>query len=147
MNRIQSKTNDSATRVFLQSIAQAIDGSNADATYEQLLENVFNHLSDNAEAELTSDDGTQLKKFHLEQNYPNPFNPTTTIRFSLAERTFVSLAIYNTVGQRVATLVNQDLPAGETSVTWDASGFASGIYFMKMQAGNSVQIRKMILMQ
>jgi hypothetical protein len=65
----------------------------------------------------------------------------------LAERAFVSLAIYNMVGQRVATLVNNELPAGEASVTWDASGFPSGIYFMKMQAGNSVQIKKMILMQ
>jgi len=145
LNCIHVKTTDSATRVFLNSVAQAVNGSNADATYEQLVEKVFNHLSNSAQESLAESDGTLLQIFHLKQNYPNPFNPATTISFWLREKSFVSLAVYNTVGQKVATLVDKELPAGEASVTWDASGFSSGIYFMKMQAGNSVEVRKMIL--
>jgi spore coat protein A len=85
--------------------------------------------------------------FELSQNYPNPFNPTTEIRFSLPEANHVSLKVYNVVGQEVATLINADAPAGYHSVQLDARDLASGLYIYKIEAGNFVQTKKMVLMK
>jgi spore coat protein A len=85
--------------------------------------------------------------FELSQNYPNPFNPTTEIRFSLPEANHVSLKVYNSIGQEVATLINADAPAGYHTVKLDASEMASGIYIYKIEAGSFVQTKKMILMK
>ncbi|NUM68048.1 T9SS type A sorting domain-containing protein [candidate division KSB1 bacterium] len=85
--------------------------------------------------------------FVLEQNYPNPFNPSTSIAFALAKTGEVRLEIYNALGQRLATLVNGKLPAGQHQVVWDAQNVPSGIYFYKLEAGAYQQTRKMILMK
>jgi len=85
--------------------------------------------------------------FELSQNYPNPFNPTTEIRFSLPEAQHVSLKVYNSIGQEVATLINADAPAGYHTVKLDASSLASGIYIYKIEAGSFIQTKKMILMK
>nr|NIT56296.1 T9SS type A sorting domain-containing protein [Fodinibius sp.]NIV11260.1 T9SS type A sorting domain-containing protein [Fodinibius sp.]NIY24879.1 T9SS type A sorting domain-containing protein [Fodinibius sp.] len=85
--------------------------------------------------------------FNLRQNYPNPFNPTTTIEIFLPQATFVSLNIYNILGEAVATLVSENLNPGTYKYRWDASGLASGIYFSQIQAGDFLQRRKMILMK
>jgi len=82
--------------------------------------------------------------------YPNPFNPSTSISFSLHEKSRVELVIYNILGQKVRTLVNKPLEPGEHKVTWtgtDNSGrpVASGIYFYRMKAGNYSETKKMIL--
>lgn len=74
--------------------------------------------------------------FELEQNYPNPFNPSTQIRFSLPRSRQVTLKIFNLLGQEVATLVSEELPAGSYSTRWDASGLASGVYLYRLQAGD-----------
>jgi hypothetical protein len=81
--------------------------------------------------------------FELLQNYPNPFNPSTTIRFSLPHRSHATLSVYNTLGQQVAILVNQDLQAGYHEVRFDAGNLASGVYFYQLQAGTFVQTRKL----
>jgi hypothetical protein len=86
-------------------------------------------------------------EFALHQNYPNPFNPMTEISFSLPNASDVKLEIYNTMGQRVATLVDDRLPAGTHSVTWDASSKASGIYFYRLMAGDFAATRKMLLLK
>ena len=86
-------------------------------------------------------------RFALQQNYPNPFNPTTTIEFSLPQLGFVTLKIYNILGEEVATLVSEKLMAGEYKYDWDASGLASGVYLYRMVAGDFVQVKKMILMK
>ena len=83
----------------------------------------------------------------LFQNFPNPFNPSTSIKFIVSEQEFVSLKIYNSIGQEVASLVNQMLPAGEYNYTWNAAHLASGIYFYKFRTGNFVEVKKMILMK
>ena len=75
------------------------------------------------------------KMFVLNQNYPNPFNPTTNIEFSIPKTEFVNLKIYNLLGQEVATLVSDKLTPGKYKYTWDASDFASGIYFYKIEIG------------
>jgi hypothetical protein len=85
--------------------------------------------------------------FSLDQNYPNPFNPTTTIAFALPSDQAVSLKIYNTIGQEVATLVNEVKSAGRYSAVWDAKGLPSGVYFCRLQAGSVVDTKKMTLMK
>ncbi len=83
--------------------------------------------------------------YNLGQNYPNPFNPTTTINFSIERPSHTRLTIYNILGQSVATLIDQNLPAGDHSVRWDASGLASGLYLYRLQSGDFVEVRKMVL--
>ena len=98
------------------------------------------------------DEAVVINEFSLSQNYPNPFNPTTNIRFRIAEFGFVELKIYDVGGRLVKTLVSENRAAGFHSAQWDASNqsgekVASGTYFYKLQAGASVQIRKMIVMK
>ena len=89
-----------------------------------------------------------LKKYILHQNYPNPFNPTTEISYQLPAISKVELSIYNLLGQKVATLVNKRQPAGIFKVEWDASIFASGLYFYRLETDNGfVQSRKLILLR
>lgn len=90
--------------------------------------------------------GTELpNRFTLQQNYPNPFNPSTVIRFQLPGSGFVTLKVYNLLGQEVATLVNGFQNRGTYEVTFDASSLASGVYVYRLSTGESVQIRKMVL--
>ena len=86
-----------------------------------------------------------ISGFILKQNYPNPFNPTTSIEFSLPYTDFVTLKIYNILGEEVATLVSEKLAAGQYKYDWDASGLASGVYLYKLQTENFVEIKKMLL--
>lgn len=88
-----------------------------------------------------------LNEFKLEQNYPNPFNPATTIRYRIPERSFVTLKIYDLLGSEVATLVNEEKPACEYEVEFNAANLTSGIYFYKLQAGSFVQTKKMVLIK
>jgi len=86
--------------------------------------------------------------FQLSQNYPNPFNPTTSIRYTVSSITNVRLAIYDVLGREVATLVNEEKPAGEYTVRFDGSGLSSGVYFYRLETSNGlVQTKKMILLR
>ena len=89
-------------------------------------------------------------QYRLCQNYPNPFNPETDIRYELPEAGFVRLDIYNILGQKIVTLVNEDQEAGYKSVTWNGQNgwgldLSSGIYFYTLQVGHFTQTRKMVL--
>ncbi len=84
-------------------------------------------------------------EFTLHQNYPNPFNPSTVIRFALPIGGYAELTVYNSIGQKVATLVNQTMPAGEHKVEFKAANLPSGIYFYRLNSGNKQISRKMIL--
>lgn len=85
--------------------------------------------------------------FELYQNYPNPFNPSTTIEFTLPKPAFVALKIYNLQGEEVMTLMAQHCAAGMHQLNWHASGVASGVYFYRLEAGEYVQTRKLILIR
>ena len=85
--------------------------------------------------------------FYLGQNYPNPFNPSTSIKYSIPRDGLVSLAVYNILGEKVSTLVNQNMSAGNYEVKFDASHYASGIYFYRLDAGVYSSMKKMILMK
>jgi hypothetical protein len=86
-------------------------------------------------------------KFELLQNYPNPFNPVTHIRFDLPEAGQVSLKIYNVTGQMVAELIDGYRKAGQHEVAFDATGLASGIYIYRIQAGEKIEQKKMLLVR
>jgi hypothetical protein len=85
--------------------------------------------------------------FELSQNYPNPFNPTTWINYSLPRREQVSLKVYNVLGMEIATLVEREQEAGRHTVAFDATNFASGVYFYRLKAGNTVLSKKMALVK
>ena len=86
-------------------------------------------------------------RFNLEQNYPNPFNPGTSIQFSLPQTSYVTLEVFNTLGERVGVLASEELTAGTYNYSWDAAGLTSGIYFYKLQAGNFIETKKMVLLR
>jgi hypothetical protein len=93
------------------------------------------------------DDGVVANSFKLTQNYPNPFNPGTKIDYTVGQAGPVTIKVYNTLGQEVATLVNENLAAGTYQATFDGAKLASGVYLYKMTAGSYVESKKMILMK
>ncbi len=98
---------------------------------------------------ITIVEGSQLKvnEFELQQNFPNPFNPSTTIKYSIPTSNFVTIKVYDVLGNEVAALVNEEKPAGTYEVNFNASQLSSGIYFYKLQAGSFVETKKMILLR
>lgn len=92
-------------------------------------------------------DANFASKYSLEQNYPNPFNPSTKITFSVPQSNFVSIEVYNSIGQKIATLLNEQMDAGNYSINFDAANLTSGMYFYKMTSGNFSEIKKMILVK
>ncbi|GJQ62872.1 MAG: hypothetical protein SCALA702_19250 [Melioribacteraceae bacterium] len=86
-------------------------------------------------------------EFNLTQNYPNPFNPTTNITFAIPENGNVKLSVYNMLGEEIAVLINGYREAGNYEVTFNASALNSGIYLYKIEAGNFVNIKKMMLVK
>jgi hypothetical protein len=93
------------------------------------------------------DDNIFVNNFNLEQNYPNPFNPNTTINYSLAEISAVTLKVYDVLGNEVATLVNTTQEAGKHNVTFDAAKLASGLYIYTLNTGNFTSSKKMMLLK
>jgi len=85
--------------------------------------------------------------YALYQNYPNPFNPTTRIRFDLRERSHVVLEVFNILGQRVATVLDRTIDAGQYSASFDASRMASGVYFYRIVANDFEDLRKMVMVR
>ncbi|HQT92012.1 MAG TPA: T9SS type A sorting domain-containing protein, partial [Candidatus Kryptobacter bacterium] len=87
------------------------------------------------------------KQFSLDQNYPNPFNPTTEIQFGVPKNAYVTLTIYNGLGQKVATLVDGNLTAGVYHRVFDGSRYASGMYIARLVSGNHVMTAKMLMIK
>ena len=91
----------------------------------------------------------QPKQFSLNQNYPNPFNPSTSIQYAISSTQFVTLKVYDLLGREVATLVNEEKPAGSYNAQFTMNNvqLSSGIYFYKLQAGDFVETKKMTLLK
>ena len=97
---------------------------------------------------VVDDDIAQLPTtVQLKQNFPNPFNPVTSIEYVIPFEDKIILTIYNILGEEIARLIDERQPAGEYEVTWNAANAASGIYFYRLQAGDFVQTRKMVLLK
>ena len=97
------------------------------------------------------DDDTLIKDFELQQNYPNPFNPTTTLSFVIGHRSFVTLKVFDILGNEIATLVNEEKPAGEYEVEFNPvssnRNLVSEIYFYQLKAGNYIETKKMVYLK
>lgn len=101
--------------------------------------------------EVESDEDIPIS-YRLEQNYPNPFNPTTVINYSLPQAEYVTIKIYDMLGREVRTLINSEIEAGKHSVEWSGKNelgqtVSSGMYIYRIEAGNFVQVRKMLLLK
>ena len=89
-----------------------------------------------------------ISGYVLQQNYPNPFNPLTTINYQLPKNSYISIKVYNVTGEEVKTLLNYFQHAGIYSISFDATGLSSGIYFYKLRAdGNLIETKKMLLLK
>ena len=87
------------------------------------------------------------EEYLLSQNYPNPFNPTTTIKYQIPDKSYVTLKVFNVIGKEVAKLVNEVKPGGNYEVEFKGSGLTGGVYFYIFKAGKFVQAKKMILLR
>jgi hypothetical protein len=134
-------------------------GDAADDAYDWLFDDevTFDKIcwtvADSTTQDVKSHNSNQLpKEFELGQNHPNPFNPFTVIEFALPTASQVTVDIYNVLGQKVKTLVNEEMSAGYYSATWDGStdngqSAASGIYFYKIEAGKFQNTKKLMLLK
>lgn len=113
----------------------------ADGSYAEIDNISFNPITNVDDKELN------LNDFTLKQNYPNPFNPTTKISWQSPENGHQVLKVYDITGKEVATLVDEDKPAGSYTVDFDGSGLSSGVYFYQLTAGSYFATKKMILMK
>jgi hypothetical protein len=130
-------------------------------TYFELYAGLFNDTTNGAgiyklgiTVDVEETDNEIPSKYLLEQNYPNPFNPSTSIQYAIsnlpdgkAGRQFVTLKVYDVLGNEIATLVNEEKPAGSYEVKFESSGLSSGVYFYKLKAGSFVETKKMILLR
>jgi hypothetical protein len=118
-------------------VLQKLDGSSQTAA----------RMTEPLEEQSVAEENLVPEEFSLAQNYPNPFNPTTTIRYALPVASHVTLKVYNTLGQEVEALVDESQDAGFKSVIFDAGRLASGIYFYRIQAGNFVDTKKLLILK
>jgi hypothetical protein len=113
-----------------------------------VVDNVFGTMGNHTfTTDVKNITNTMPTSYALEQNFPNPFNPATRINFSIPNEGIVTLNVYNSLGQQVATLVNESKPAGTYQVDFDGADLTSGVYFYKISSGNFTQTKKMILMK
>jgi len=114
------------------------------------LPKLFGRDAQNALDKVMDENGEELSvvsDFNLEQNYPNPFNPSTSIKFSVPSSEFVTLKVYDVLGNEITTLVNEQKAPGTYEVRFDAGNLASGMYVYSLKAGNFTQTRKLLLMK
>lgn len=88
-----------------------------------------------------------VEDYYLSNAYPNPFNPTTNIGFRISDRRFVSLKVYDILGREIAELINEEKPEGNYAVEFNGNKLSSGVYFYRLQAGDFIQTKKMILLR
>lgn len=108
---------------------------------------IYGTWADNCVTSVSQIGSETPQSYSLHQNYPNPFNPETKIRFNIPKSGFVTLEIFNTLGERVDLLVNEELSRGSYEVNFNGANYKSGVYFCRLTAGNFSESRKMILIK
>ena len=121
---------------------QFIENENAAGETRLYLDEVRGYYED-----VSAEDPDKPGRFALNQNYPNPFNPVTTIEFEVPMQSHVTMEVYNVLGQRVMTLVDDDFDRGIHTVQFDGSNISSGVYLYRLEAGNFAETRKMLLIK
>jgi len=124
---------------LIESVSQGWNGSD--------LVNLTKYIYTYSSSTDVTETSENIVDYNLSNNYPNPFNPSTKIEFRTAESGFVSLKVYDVLGKSIAILVNEIKPAGKYQVNFDARNLPSGVYFYKLESGNFVETRKMLLMK
>jgi hypothetical protein len=125
---------------------EAINDSSTGITRQQTMAAILNWFGSTSSV-AESGTATVPLVYSLSQNYPNPFNPSTRIEFAIPRQALVELKVYTILGQEVATLVNQILPAGRHAVTLNGASMASGVYFYRLQAGSFTETKKLLLLK
>ena len=115
--------------------------------HTQFLEKVLIHFGLEEPNNITDHNYNSANDYYLSQNYPNPFNPTTIINYQIPELSFVTIKVYDVLGSEIETLVNEEKSVGTYEITWHVENLPSGTYFYKLQVGNFVETKKMILMK
>ncbi len=146
----QATSADSTTDAFLQALynfnaieAEGSHGIHNTKLVRKLLQDAIARF-DPSDVEL--DDGIPVA-YALQQNFPNPFNPTTEIKFSLPEKATVKLIIYDMLGNKIATLIDEELGRGNYNAKWNAADYASGVYLYRLQTDQFVRVKKMLLLK
>jgi photosystem II stability/assembly factor-like uncharacterized protein len=116
------------------------DSQGADTTF-------FLSVSSEPFVGVNDDENLTLSEFRLEQNYPNPFNPSTKINYAIPQPSFVTLIVYDVLGNEVATLVNEEKNSGNYQVDFSGYGLSSGVYYYTLKAGNYSETRKLVLLK
>jgi hypothetical protein len=109
--------------------------------------NVLKYSYTYAPVTTVNEDLSSVNSYSLSNNYPNPFNPTTKISYHISQSDFVSLKVYDVLGNEIATLVDEYKPGGNFEVEFNAAGLSSGVYFYTLHAGSFTQTKKLILMK
>lgn len=145
---------DTAIRFSDGNFATALYTFRLEASDEAQLQTVLDNTLTwfNLATAVDDDNSNLVSGYRLAQNYPNPFNPTTTINFTLAKKSTVKLIVYNTLGAKIAEIINEDLTAGEHQAVWnglnaDGQKVASGLYYYKLSADDYSAVRKMLLVK
>ena len=142
--------NDPVTIIVGYTIGQGSDALNSVTIAKQQSQFVQQFYQSNFDNNLVSVEDeieTIPSEFALFQNFPNPFNSSSVIKYSVPKSSPVTLKIFNTLGEEIETLVNEENPAGTYELNWNAANLPSGVYFYRLQAGDFVQTRKMILLK
>lgn len=124
---------------------RAIDYGGNQSVYSNGVSAIVNENSPVNKKNVDNLESGEITEFFLHNNYPNPFNPTTQINYQIPENEFVTIKIYNSLGEEVRTLVNDYQSSGYYNIKFDGSELSSGIYFYKLQAGEYVSVKKMLL--
>jgi len=120
--------------------------ANNDNSYDDVSAWTYSWIGDKTTVDVKNETPL-INEYSLSQNYPNPFNPVTQIKYTLAKSSLVSLKVYDILGREVTTLVHQIQNSGAHEVSFDASNLATGVYFYKLEAGDYISIKKMLLMK
>ncbi|MCH7963542.1 MAG: T9SS type A sorting domain-containing protein [Bacteroidetes bacterium] len=115
--------------------------------HSEFLERVLIHFGLEEPNSILDENADQPITFYLHQNYPNPFNPITSIQYAVSSRQFVSLKVYDVLGNEIASLVDEEKPVGSYEIKFDGTGLTSGIYFYQLKAGSYIKTKKMVLIK